>query len=156
MPTKTALITGASAGIGASLARVFAANGFDLVLTARRVDRLEALAQEIGKAHGRTVRVIAADLADPAAPSRLFDELTRAGVTIDALVNNAGYGLPGGLLHSSWDQHRDFIQVMVTRSPSSATGSRRAWWSGSAAGSSTSARWRGWSPARPATRSTVR
>ena len=112
--TKTALITGASAGIGASLARVFAANGFDLVLTARRADRLEALAQEIGKAHGRTVRVIAADLADPAAPSRLFDELTRAGVTVDALVNNAGYGLPGGLFHSSWDQHRDFIQVMVT------------------------------------------
>jgi len=112
--TKTALITGASAGIGAALARVFAANGFDLVLTARRADRLEAVAQEIRGAHGRTVRVIAADLADPGAPARLFDEVTRAGVAIDALVNNAGYGLPGGLLHSSWDQHRDFIQVMVT------------------------------------------
>jgi uncharacterized protein len=112
--SKTALITGASAGIGAALARVFAANGFDLVLTARRADRLEALAQEISKAHGRAVRVIAADLADPAAPGRIFDEVTGAGITVDALVNNAGYGLPGGLLQSSWEQHRDFIQVMVT------------------------------------------
>ena len=111
---KTALITGASAGIGAALARVFAANGFDLVLTARRADRLEALAAELRTAHGRTVHVIVADLADPAAPSRIFDEVARSGLVIDALVNNAGYGLPGGFLHSSWNDHRDFIQVMVT------------------------------------------
>jgi uncharacterized protein len=112
--TKTALITGASAGIGAALARVFAAHGFDLVLTARRADRLEALAREISDAHGRKVRVIAADLADPEAPRRIVDEVSRAGITIDALVNNAGYGLPGRMLHSTWEQHRDFIQVMVT------------------------------------------
>jgi uncharacterized protein len=111
---KTALITGASAGIGAALARVFAQNGFDLVLTARRADRLDAVAAEIARTYGRSVRVIAADLADPASPRRICDELADAGVTIDALVNNAGYGLPGGLLQSSWDQHRDFIQVMVT------------------------------------------
>jgi uncharacterized protein len=110
----TALITGASAGIGAAMARVFAANGFDLVVTARRTDRLEALAQELGAAHGATVRIIAADLADPGAPARIVDELARAGVVVDALVNNAGYGLPGGLLHSRWEQHRDFIQVMVS------------------------------------------
>jgi uncharacterized protein len=110
---RTALITGASAGIGAAIARVFAANGFDLVVTARRAERLEALAQELGKAHGTTVRIITADLADPAAPARIFDEVTRAGITVDALVNNAGYGLPGGLLHSRWEQHRDFLQVMV-------------------------------------------
>jgi uncharacterized protein len=110
----TALITGASAGIGAALARVFAANGFDLVLTARRADRLQALADELRSAHDCTVHVIAADLADPRTPARIFDEVTGAGLTIDALVNNAGYGLPGGFLQSTWDQHRDFVQVMVT------------------------------------------
>jgi short-subunit dehydrogenase len=108
------LITGASSGIGAAIARVFAANGFDLVLTARRTDRLEALAAELRAAHGCTAHVIAADLADPAAPARIYDEVTRSGIAIDALVNNAGYGLPGGFLCSSWDQHRAFIQVMVT------------------------------------------
>jgi short-subunit dehydrogenase len=111
---KTALITGASAGIGAALARVFAANGFDLVLIARRADRLNALAGELRAAHGCEVQVLAADLGDPAAPARIFDEVTRLGVVVDALVNNAGYGLPGGFLRSSWDQHRAFIQVMVT------------------------------------------
>jgi hypothetical protein len=111
---KTVLVTGASAGIGAALARVFAGNGFDLVLTARRADRLNALAEELRSAHGRTVLVIAADLADPGSPVRIFDEVARAGVTIDALVNNAGYGLPGKFLSSPWTAHREFIQVMAT------------------------------------------
>ncbi len=110
----TALVTGASAGIGAAIARVFAARGFDLVLTARRRDRLEALAKELSAAHGCAARVIVADLSDPAAPSRIFDEVARSGLTIDALVNNAGYGLPGGFLGSRWDEHQAFLQVMVT------------------------------------------
>lgn len=107
-------MTGASAGIGAALARVFAAHGFDLVLTARRADRLESLAAELRAAHSCTVHVVAADLADPAAPAWLLDEISRIGLAIDALVNNAGYGLPGGFLNSAWVQHHDFLQVMVT------------------------------------------
>jgi short-subunit dehydrogenase len=109
----TVLVTGASAGIGAALARVFAAHGFDLVLTARRLDRLESLGRELSAAHGCTAHVITADLADPAAPARIFDEVARAGLTIDALVNNAGYGLPGSFLASRWEDHQAFIQVMV-------------------------------------------
>ena len=111
---KTALITGASSGIGAALARVFAANGFDLVLTARREDRLNALAQELRSAHRCAVHVIAADLADPATPARIFDEVTQSGLVIDALVNNAGYGVPGRFLSVPWNDHRAFIQVLIT------------------------------------------
>lgn len=110
----TALVTGASAGIGAAIARVFAEHGFDLVLTARRGDRLEALARELAAAHDCAAHVIVADLSDPAGPARVFDEVTRAGLTIDALVNNAGYGLPGVFLGSPWEDHRAFLQVMVT------------------------------------------
>lgn len=110
----TALVTGASAGIGAAVAREFAAHGFDLVLTARRGDRLEALARELSAAHGCIAHVIVADLSDPAGPARIFDETARAGLSVDALVNNAGYGLPGVFLDSTWEQHRAFAQVMVT------------------------------------------
>jgi short-subunit dehydrogenase len=109
-----ALVTGASAGIGASFARVLASNGFDLVVTARRVERLRALAAEVRERHGSTVHVIPADLSDPAGPASISDGVASAGVTIAALVNNAGYGLPGSFLNCSWQQHRDFIQVMVT------------------------------------------
>lgn len=111
---RTALITGASAGIGLSFARVFAEHGFDLVLTARREDRLQALADELARQHGVSVRTIAADLADPLAPERLVDELNQDGVAIDALVNNAGYGLPGRYASTAWADQARFIQVMIT------------------------------------------
>jgi short-subunit dehydrogenase len=111
---KTALVTGASSGIGAALARVFAEHGFDLILTARRLDRLEALAAELRERHGCGVLVIRADLADPAAPAEIARRVAEAGLHVDALVNNAGYGLPGRFLSATWQQHRDFLQVMVT------------------------------------------
>ena len=113
-PARTALITGASAGIGQALARVFAQEGFNLVLTARRADRLEALAAELCSAYGCSVRVVVEDLADPGAPARIFEDVTRAGIHVDALVNNAGYGLTGSFIDSSWQAHQDFLQVMVT------------------------------------------
>ncbi len=114
---RTALVTGASAGIGAAFARVFAQNGFDLVLSARRAERLEKLARELEKQYSITAHVIPADLAQPEAPQRIFDELSAKGIHIDALVNNAGYGVPGLYKHEKWQRHRDFIQVLVT-SPS--------------------------------------
>ena len=111
---RTALVTGASAGIGAAFARALAARGYGLVLTARRADRLEALAGELRRQHGIEAVTILEDLSEPAAPGRLADELQRRGLRIDVLVNNAGYGVPGRFEQPAWDTHAAFLQVMVT------------------------------------------
>jgi short-subunit dehydrogenase len=92
-PRHRALVTGASAGIGRELAREFAAHGFDLVVVARRRSRLAALKRELESGHGISVRVMEADLLDPAAPAALRGRLAR--LPIDVLVNNAGT-LEGG------------------------------------------------------------
>lgn len=111
---RTALVTGASAGIGEALARVFAEHGFDLVLVARREERLQALSREFGDRFQVDARVLVADLSDPAAPLRIFEKCQAGGRRVDALVNNAGYGLGGAFLDSSWEAHARFIRVMVT------------------------------------------
>ena len=110
-PAGYALVTGASSGIGAEIAREYARRGVPLVLTARRLDRLEALAQELGAQV--PVETITADLADPEAPLALVEEIERRGVKIRILVNNAGYGVPGRFHASDWQVHADFLQVMV-------------------------------------------
>ena len=107
-----ALVTGASSGIGAAIAREYARRGTPLVLSARRIDRLHTLADELRPRVD--VEVIQADLSDPAAPQRLFDETVARGLSISHLVNNAGYGVPGRYLSTSWEAHSDFLQVMVT------------------------------------------
>lgn len=110
----TSLVTGASAGIGAAFARELAARGHDLILTARRVDRLEALAQELATRHGSTVTVLPADLAAPGAAQALCEAITTRGLAVDWLVNNAGYGVPGTFDASDWPVHEAFIRVLMT------------------------------------------
>jgi len=111
---RTALITGASSGIGAAFAEVFAADGWNLVLTARREDRLRILAGRLTTEYGVTVAVITADLAEPDAPARIVAELRAQALRVDALVNNAGYGVPGAYLRSPWSRHDAMLRVMVT------------------------------------------
>ncbi len=109
----TALITGASGGIGLELARLFAADGNDVVLVARTEDKLRALAGEINHDHGVTAHIYPADLADPAAPGRICDELASAGVGIDALVNNAGFALFGPLVALDEAKLDELLQVNI-------------------------------------------
>ena len=111
---RRALVTGASAGIGEAFARQLASCGYRLVLTARRVDRLQALAEELNQRYHVDVQVIALDLADPEAPALLLAELARRNLCIDMLVNNAGYGVPGHFDAVPWSTHAQFLQVMVT------------------------------------------
>lgn len=113
MKGQTALITGASAGLGRELAKLAAVDGTDLVLVARRRDRLEALARELSAAHGVAVTVSAADLADPAAPSALCEQVQAAGITVDTLVNNAGFGSIGPFAGADLARQLEMIAVNV-------------------------------------------
>lgn len=108
-----ALITGASAGLGAAFARAFAARGYDLVLVARRKERLDALAVELAAEYGVDAHVIVADLslADSEAP--ILAALAEKNLRPTALVNNAGYSLPQTFLNTTWQQQRDFIMTLV-------------------------------------------
>ncbi len=114
MPRPLSLITGASSGIGAAFARQLAALGHDLVLTARRTDRLESLANELRGRHGIQATALTYDLADPAAPQTLCDMLEQRGLQVDWLINNAGYGVPGTFEANNWTTHADFLQVLLT------------------------------------------
>jgi len=111
MAKQTALITGASAGLGREYARLFAKDGHDLVLVARRRERLDELARELAAAHGTTCMVIAADLAAPSAGQQIADQVQAAGRTIDFLVNNAGLGKRGPFAQSDVRLQLEMIDV---------------------------------------------
>ncbi len=110
--TGYAVVTGASSGIGAAIARALAARGVPLILTARRLDRLDVLATELRDRVD--VHVMPADLADAAAAAGLVDTIGHRGLQVRMLVNNAGYGVPGRFDAVEWRRHADFLQVMVT------------------------------------------
>ena len=111
---RLCLITGASAGIGAAFARLYASRGYDLALTARRGDRLVLIAGDVTRRYGIQALIIPADLADSGAPDRILGHIAGHGRQVDALVNNAGYGLAGPYADLDWADQAAMLQVMLT------------------------------------------
>lgn len=111
---RTALITGASAGIGAAFARHLAADGYSLLLVARREERLQELAAELSAQHGVRCEVFAADLSDPAAPASIVAFAECRGIAIDVLINNAGLSGKTAFADTPWPKLAAEIQLMVT------------------------------------------
>lgn len=111
--TPTALITGASAGIGTSFANLLAAEGYNLILVARREDRLRELAAKLTSQHPNRYEVLTADLADPSAPSQLYAAVEELGMSVDLLVNNAGFSGKDPFTETSWQSLASELQVMV-------------------------------------------
>jgi uncharacterized protein len=113
MASETVLVTGASSGIGREMAKLFAADGSRVVLVARRLERLNALAAEIRDKGGEAIP-LTYDLLDPAAPLQLFDDLAAKQIDIDVLVNNAGFGGAGKIATLPLDRQLGVIQLNVT------------------------------------------
>ena len=111
--SKTALITGASSGIGRELARIAAKDGREVVLVARRIERLEELARELTQNFGVTAHSVAADLGDPASPARIFREVTERIGEVDLLVNAAGLGVHGFFADTVLEKELGTIRVNV-------------------------------------------
>ena len=112
-PNKTALITGASGGIGYDLAKEFASNGYHVVLVARSKEKLEQLAQALAAKYSVKATVIAQDLGAIGAPQEIFNQLEKAGITVDALINNAGFASYGFFHELDTQKELDMIQLNV-------------------------------------------
>ncbi len=110
---KTALITGASSGIGREFAVVFAEHGHNLILVARNKIRLMELKQSLEKKHGVSVHVFESDLATPDVPREIFEKTVRLGLSVDILVNNAGLGAYGRFAETDWDREASVLAVNV-------------------------------------------
>ena len=111
---ETALITGASTGIGYELAHLFAQNHYDLVIIARHQDKLEEMAAQFERKYGVHVIPHVCDLTDPAAPDSIFQEMERQKIHVDVLVNNAGFGIYGLFAASDIKQQLEMVQLNVT------------------------------------------
>jgi uncharacterized protein len=110
---KTVLITGASSGIGLEFARLFAKDGYHLVLNARNQSRLQEIANELTTKYGVKVTVAAKDLSNPESTDELTSELASAGIQVDVLINNAGFAAYGPFNETSWKEEHDMIQVNI-------------------------------------------
>ncbi len=108
---QTALVTGASAGIGVDLAECFAKDGYDLILSARSADALQEVATRLAGKHKVTATAIAVDLGVPGGGTKLADEIKKRGLKVDVLVNNAGYGIAGGFAGSKRDEQLGMIDL---------------------------------------------
>ena len=111
---RTALITGASGGLGMEFARLIARDGHDLVLVARRERELEELAGELRNAHGVIVRCHAMDLAEHCSPARLWERVADEGIVVDILINNAGFGMHGPFVESARDALARMLELNMT------------------------------------------
>ncbi len=111
MAKETVLITGASSGLGMELAKLFAADGSDLVLVARREERLNELAEQLKSEHGVEIHVLPKDLSKKSAPKEIFSHLNKENIQIDIVVNNAGFGNKGHVADLDTDLQLDMIQV---------------------------------------------
>jgi short-subunit dehydrogenase len=110
---RWALVTGASAGIGAEFCRQLAGLGYSVALVARREERLQRLASELQDGHNAQCRVLPMDLARPHAAEQLSDRISADALQIEFLVNNAGYGVPGTFTQAEWTTHADSLRVML-------------------------------------------
>lgn len=110
---KTALITGASSGLGAEFARQFAALGCSLILVARRLDRLQELQVEISSRYDSSIECAAMDLTEEDAPEQLYSHLKKSGRTVDVLVNNAGFGLFGDFVKTPWESIHSMLELDI-------------------------------------------
>lgn len=111
---KTALITGASSGIGLEFARIFAMNNCNVVITARNESKLNELAKELEVKHNIKVKIIAKDLSDKNSPQEIYDELKSEGIEIEYLINNAGFGGYGKFQNTDWNHEEEMVQVNIT------------------------------------------
>lgn len=112
-PTSIALVTGASSGIGAALARELAERGHALGLVARRAERLESLARELSERHGVRAEALPADVSDPADRDRLAAEVERLGIAVEVLVNNAGFGVYKPFGESDRERELEQVRLLV-------------------------------------------
>jgi len=111
---KTALITGASGGIGLELARIHASKGDNLVLVARSGDKLAEIKTELESRYHVSVRFLVSDLSIRYSPKKIFDEVTHHNIAVDYLINNAGFGDYGLFLDSDWDKQENMINLNIT------------------------------------------